>query len=625
MINEQTSYLLQDHTIKNEILKKKAGLCRHPYFQEVKESIENLPDQQVSGDEFHAIVENSPGLEKIIRTIGRPALFISKNSFEVPISDKWNAKLNASRNLIEKAIQAVGRIELKEPRSNGYLGTGWLIADNVVVTNRHVAMEFARLDGQGQVIFRHNQVAGGRKFIPAIDFREEFGQTIAPLELTVSNILYLAPDDNDVPDIALLKIESAAGLGIAPIPLSDTAVKSGQAIVAIGYPGFDRDELDRATMLEIFQSRFNVKRLSPGEVMVPPVGNDWFFTHDCSTLAGNSGSVILDIDTGTAVGLHYSGVSGEANYAVSIKAVKTVLESVLEDTPSPAAPALPQNRVIIPEAVPFSVQSFQDRDGYDAEFLKDGIIVPMPKVIPERAHEIAKRTDIDSAVLTYRHFSVVMNKQRRFPMITAVNINGNSLRRIPGSGSWRTDQRIAAEAQADNSIYSDNNLDRGHMVRRLDPVWGTLEEATQANTDTFHYTNACPQDHTFNDEVWGDLEDYILDSAPHDNRLSVLTGPVLDSDDPEYRGINIPRSFWKVVAWRDGNQLKTAGFILAQDEFIGNLEFNPFQFSTYQITLKEIGEKAGLDFGQLIDKDVFAGGESAVSKTPIKTVEEIRL
>jgi DNA/RNA endonuclease G (NUC1) len=55
----------------------------------------------------------------------------------------------------------------------------------------------------------------------------------------------------------------------------------------------------------------------------------------------------------------------------------------------------------------------------------------------------------------------------------------------------------------------------------------------------------------------------------------VFTGPVLSLDDPLYRSVMIPRSFWKVVAWR-ANGLKAAGFLLSQEDYISSLEFNPY-------------------------------------------------
>ncbi len=89
-------------------------------------------------------------------------------------------------------------------------------------------------------------------------------------------------------------------------------------------------------------------------------------------------------------------------------------------------------------------------------------------------------------------------------------------------------------------------------MRRRDPGWGTAAEARAATEATFVYTNAAPQASVFNQskDLWVGLEDHVLQYADAtDQRVSVFTGPVLDADDPPYRGIRIPRRFWKVAAW----------------------------------------------------------------------------
>ena len=48
--------------------------------------------------------------------------------------------------------------------------------------------------------------------------------------------------------------------------------------------------------------------------------------HDASTLGGNSGSVILDMATGLAIGLHFAGSFLQANYAIPAAVVRQVLE-----------------------------------------------------------------------------------------------------------------------------------------------------------------------------------------------------------------------------------------------------------------------------------------------------------
>ena len=58
-----------------------------------------------------------------------------------------------------------------------------------------------------------------------------------------------------------------------------------------------------------------------------------YFTHDCTTLGGNSGSVVLDLTTGEAVGLHFAGANGGSVFSpiatvLSTLGVKLVTKSV---------------------------------------------------------------------------------------------------------------------------------------------------------------------------------------------------------------------------------------------------------------------------------------------------------
>jgi endonuclease G len=63
----------------------------------------------------------------------------------------------------------------------------------------------------------------------------------------------------------------------------------------------------------IYGKIYNKKRLAPGSVWgVEPTR----ILHNCTTLGGNSGSVVLDLDSGKALGLHCAGSFLNTNYAV---------------------------------------------------------------------------------------------------------------------------------------------------------------------------------------------------------------------------------------------------------------------------------------------------------------------
>ena len=58
----------------------------------------------------------------------------------------WGERLTKARPLLDLAIPAVGRIDLTGAPLD-WIGTGWLVAENVIVSNRHVARELGRIFG----------------------------------------------------------------------------------------------------------------------------------------------------------------------------------------------------------------------------------------------------------------------------------------------------------------------------------------------------------------------------------------------------------------------------------------------------------------------------------------------
>ena len=229
-------------------------------------------------------------------------------------------------------------------------------------------------------------------------------------------------------------------------------------------------------------------------------------------------------------------------------------------------------------------------------------------------------------LLRYMHFSIQMSASRRLCLFTGVNIDGNSGVQVRRTNDvWNLDPRIPKEAQIGNELYSNNDLDRGHMVRRLDPVWG--KDAKTANDDTFVYTNSTPQHAQLNQKTWNDLEDYILNNTQaEDLKVNVFTGPVFADDDPEYRGIGIPTQFWKVVSVINGEtgKLHATAYILSQKDLVTNLEFVFGQFRTYQLPITDLEQKTGLKFGNLSKFDPLNARESFAIRE-ISKVSEIVL
>ncbi|WP_375378290.1 DNA/RNA non-specific endonuclease [Hymenobacter cellulosilyticus] len=73
--------------------------------------------------------------------------------------------------------------------------------------------------------------------------------------------------------------------------------------------------------------------------------------------------------------------------------------------------------------------------------------------------------------LKYQNFSVIMSASRRLPMLTAVNLLGLDREQVDRIDTWYFDGRLDKSDQWGDELYHGNSLDRGHMVRREDPVW----------------------------------------------------------------------------------------------------------------------------------------------------------
>jgi endonuclease G len=255
-----------------------------------------------------------------------------------------------------------------------------------------------------------------------------------------------------------------------------------------------------------------------------------------------------------------------------------------------------------------------ERAGFDESFI--GADVPLPELAAA-----AKRIDPGGAqgggepLLTYEHFSIAMSPARKLAYFVAVNIDGARTIDVGPreDDKWIFDSRIPEDQQMGDWLYDDNDFDRGHLVRRLDPVWGdSPEEALRAQADTFHFTNCAPQHWRFNRlrEFWQGIEVYILDNTEvHDLRISLFTGPVLADDDPPMEGTLVPRDYWKVVAMRkrDGT-LASAAYVLSQGELLKAPpeEFVFGEYKTFQVGVSEVEERTGLTFGELREHDSLA-------------------
>jgi V8-like Glu-specific endopeptidase len=272
-----------------------------------------------SGDEEKLAQERTlSALEVIVRTDGsRPSFMVINgvpDSRTSPVGE-WADELEASADLLQEAVASVGRVD--DPSSaQGFQGTGILIGDDLIMTNRHVL----------QAICADPNPSDGWQLNPdvAIDFGHEFRGRKSVGRRKIKSVVfagkqYIDPFAIDLGklDLALLSLEPTSSAD-APKPLKlDKAPDWGQAETGIyicGYPGNPGIASNPPSLLELlFKMTYGCKRLAPGIITtvaetLPNSPQQWALGHDATTLGGNSGSAVLVMGReGVTAGLHFGG------------------------------------------------------------------------------------------------------------------------------------------------------------------------------------------------------------------------------------------------------------------------------------------------------------------------------
>ena len=255
-------------------------------------------------------------LEVIVRTDGTRPSYLLKNDridFSTGVKGEWDEILVASGDRIAGAMECLGRIEL----SGQHIGTGFLIAPDLIATNQHVLQDVGQRNRNGNWELRAD--AG-------IDFGRELNGIGSRTPRKLKAVAFAGDDidpssiDHTKLDLALIELEpidtSFLPLHILGVERNPRWADTDRYIITAGYPGDPGlrgiGMYGTEVLSMIFDYNYGFKRLSPGKTMQTTAVFTGRATHDASTLGGNSGSLILSLgNEGFAAGIHYGGRTGE--------------------------------------------------------------------------------------------------------------------------------------------------------------------------------------------------------------------------------------------------------------------------------------------------------------------------
>lgn len=523
-------------------------------------------------------------------------------------------------HFLEKGLQAgksICRIVIKDERgrSLGY-GTGFLVAPTLLLTNNHVfpdaetaTLSSAQFNYEQDIHF-NARVVQEYRFQP-----DKFFITNPNLDFTLVAVQNTSTSGVKIQEFSYLPLIKQTG-----------KVLLGEYVSIIQHP------------------RGDYKAVVLRENQITDMLDD-FIHYSADTEPGSSGSTVFN-DEWKVIALHHSGVpdpdnDGQfiANEGVRISSILNYIEQqkpslserqreLIKGLGEETAFSSRHQKNEAGVAEDFDIERFESMSGYDPQFLGERYTIAHPTLRADLKSDVAELNGGAGNILNYTHFSIIMSKSRRLAFYTVVNIDGMQLKEVGRDDNWRFDPRIDRKYQVGDELYKNNPLDRGHLVRRRDPIWGS--DAATANEDTFHFTNCSPQHEQLNQnpELWLGLEDYILNHAKNSAvKATVFTGPVFRENDILYRGVKIPEEFWKVaVMVRDDGELSATAYLMSQKQLISHLEAAGFgAFRTFQVKVSMIEALTGLNFGDLRNHDPLELSESTTLGQLLERVEDIRI
>ena len=228
---------------------------------------------------------------------------------------------------------------------------------------------------------------------------------------------------------------------------------------------------------------------------------------------------------------------------------------------------------------------------------KTVVMYEMPAPLKDRPEQILKR----------KGYTVSYNSETKNPNWVAWHLTKSHT-----YGSFQRREEVFSEdvsvkaPRATNNDYFNSRYDRGHMCPAGDNKWDK-----EAMTQSFLFTNICPQNHGLNKYEWNDLEIQCRDWAREYGAVDIVCGPLYSSKGGRYKvgsshepqqktiGRNkvwVPDAFFKVVLCRQGRP-KAIGFVY-RNEGVKQLKTEAVR------TVDEIEALTGIDFFPALDDDM---------------------
>lgn len=149
----------------------------------------------------------------------------------------------------------------------------------------------------------------------------------------------------------------------------------------------------------------------------------------------------------------------------------------------------------------------------------------------------------------YRNYSFGWDAPNRLSLWVAYPLCGFYTKKNVdrSKDAWGFDPNVPVSEQANLTSSYRGNYDRGHQIPSADRL-----VSSQANAQTFYFTNMTPQRDVFNQGVWGNIESKVRGWISNSDTLYVVTGCVMDgksgsTTDAAGNKCPLPAAYYKAV------------------------------------------------------------------------------
>ena len=272
---------------------------------------------------------DAAAFEAVLQVRGRPALRVEQRLETIddekhPGSAFWRPFFNEHELRLVEVASAAGAVVAKDKSGKPpwVQGTAWLVAHDLVLTNRHVL--FPPPNGIA-LARRVSGAATTARFRTDMEVRIDFAHDNGPsrnMVYAVEDIPFVSEEEDPV-DVALIRVKPTPTQSCPmprPLSLANDGLTSSYVYV-VGHPGAVSKV--PASVMAVFGTPDERKRVSFGEVMKGSAQPERELLHDASTIGGYSGGCVLAFGSEAVAALHYYGHPLSGNRAFTAAALRS--------------------------------------------------------------------------------------------------------------------------------------------------------------------------------------------------------------------------------------------------------------------------------------------------------------